>query len=132
MWPEGHRLIAVGAYRDGAAQLAALLGAHLDDVSGACDGTLTPSFASGITIVFDTAATTSSTQQPPRELPDTRWRPAHCRVGPCRVHLRLCSLNVAQCSLTAAHVGSALPLWLPRLPWSKISRHCFEQVGQKV
>ncbi len=38
----------------GAAQLAALLGAHLDDVSGACDGTLTLSFASGITIVvFD-------------------------------------------------------------------------------
>lgn len=63
LWPEGHRLIAVDAYRDGTAQLAALLGAHLDDVSGACDGTLTPSFASGITIVvFDTAATTRATR----------------------------------------------------------------------
>ena len=38
----------------GAAQLAALLGAHLDEVSGTCDGTLKLSFATGITlIIFD-------------------------------------------------------------------------------
>jgi Family of unknown function (DUF6188) len=36
----------------GAAQLAALLGTHLDDVSGTRDGTLKLSFATGITVVI--------------------------------------------------------------------------------
>jgi hypothetical protein len=36
----------------GAAQLAALLGAHLDDVSGARDGTLVLSFATGSQVVI--------------------------------------------------------------------------------
>ena len=36
----------------GAAQLAALLGAHLDDVSGVRDGTLKLSFVAGTTVVI--------------------------------------------------------------------------------
>ena len=36
----------------GAAQLAALVGAHLDDVSGASDGTLMLSFATGAQVVI--------------------------------------------------------------------------------
>jgi hypothetical protein len=47
----------------GAAQLAALLGAHLAGVSGAADGTLTLSFATGTqVIIFDDSARYESHQ----------------------------------------------------------------------